>query len=209
MPFGETTSPELEGVARRSVDAAYAVYMEYGPGLLESAYEECLCFELLQSGIRHERQVAQPILYKGTRLDCGYRMDVVAERELVRASEDAHVIVRAVRRRVCEGVLREITAPQRERPAHRYGQVMRLVCGRIDADVIRPEHRSAGFQRPYAIARHSERVHNVRTDDICVADRQGMGLIVRAERAGGQHVAGVHRKWERHLDFGQHVSSKQ
>ena len=70
-------------LSERVIGLAIEVHRHLGPGLLESAYEECLCFELLQSGIRHERQVAQPILYKGTRLDCGYRMDVVAERELI------------------------------------------------------------------------------------------------------------------------------
>ena len=70
-------------LSERVIGLAIDVHRQLGPGLLESAYEECLCFELLQSGIRHERQVAQPILYKGTRLDCGYRMDVVAERELI------------------------------------------------------------------------------------------------------------------------------
>lgn len=59
------------------------MHRQLGPGLLESAYEECLCFELLQSGTHCERQVPQPILYKGTRLECGYRMDVVVERELI------------------------------------------------------------------------------------------------------------------------------
>ncbi len=50
-----------------------------GPGLLESAYEECLCFELSQNGLNFERQVSLPVIYKGVKLDCGYRMDVVVE----------------------------------------------------------------------------------------------------------------------------------
>ena len=54
-----------------------------GPGLLESAYEECLCFELIQSGIPHARQVPLPVVYKTFRLDCGYRMDVVVGDQLV------------------------------------------------------------------------------------------------------------------------------
>jgi len=51
--------------------------------LLESAYEECLCFELSEAGIAFARQVPLPILYKGIRLDCGYRLDVVLEREAI------------------------------------------------------------------------------------------------------------------------------
>jgi GxxExxY protein len=49
---------------------------------LESAYEECLCFELKQSGISHFRQVPLPVVYKDVRLDCGYRMDIVVDGEL-------------------------------------------------------------------------------------------------------------------------------
>ncbi|MGI8409976.1 MAG: GxxExxY protein [Pyrinomonadaceae bacterium] len=50
-----------------------------GPGLLESAYEECLCYELNQAGLTFERQVPLPVIYKGIKLDCGYRMDIVVE----------------------------------------------------------------------------------------------------------------------------------
>ena len=50
-----------------------------GPGLLESAYEECLCYELAQQGLRCERQIPLPVVYKGVSLECGYRMDVVVE----------------------------------------------------------------------------------------------------------------------------------
>jgi GxxExxY protein len=62
---------------------AIDVHRSLGPGLLESVYEECLCFELQRGGIQHARQVPLPILYKDVRLDCGYRMDIVVERELI------------------------------------------------------------------------------------------------------------------------------
>ena len=55
------------------------VHEHLGPGLLESAYEECLCFELSQLGLRFERQVPLPVKYKGIDLDCGYKMDIVVE----------------------------------------------------------------------------------------------------------------------------------
>ena len=70
-------------LSERVIGLAIDAHRYLGPGLLESAYEECLCFELRQNGIEHERQVPQSILYKQTRLDCGYRMDIVVERALV------------------------------------------------------------------------------------------------------------------------------
>jgi GxxExxY protein len=59
-----------------------AVHRHLGPGLLESAYEECLCLEK-EAGITFRRQVPLPVVYKSVRLDCGYRMDIVADNELV------------------------------------------------------------------------------------------------------------------------------
>lgn len=61
------------------IAGAIEVHRHIGPGLLESAYEECLCFELAQRGLRFERQVPLPVVYKGIKLDCGYRMDIVVE----------------------------------------------------------------------------------------------------------------------------------
>ncbi len=54
-----------------------------GPGLLESAYEECLCYELSSRGVHFERQVPIPLIYKGLPLHCGYQMDLVVEEEVV------------------------------------------------------------------------------------------------------------------------------
>ena len=59
--------------------SAISVHSGLGPGLLESAYEECLCFELSQRRLNFERQVPLPLEYKGVKLDCGYRMDLVVE----------------------------------------------------------------------------------------------------------------------------------
>jgi len=58
---------------------AIEVHKELGPGLLESAYEHCLCHELSLRGLKFERQVDLPVKYKGVRLDCGYKMDIVVE----------------------------------------------------------------------------------------------------------------------------------
>ena len=59
------------------IGAALDVHRALGPGLLESAYEECLCYELNLRQIPFERQRPLPLQYKGKRLDCGYRLDVV------------------------------------------------------------------------------------------------------------------------------------
>jgi GxxExxY protein len=71
------------GLGERVIGLAIAVHRHLGPGLLESAYEECLCAELAEAGIAFGRQVPLPIVYKSVRLDCGYRMDIVAENELI------------------------------------------------------------------------------------------------------------------------------
>ena len=67
----------------RVIGLAIDVHRELGPGLLESAYEECLCFELAKAQIPHSRQVPLPIVYKDVRLDCGYRIDIVVANQLI------------------------------------------------------------------------------------------------------------------------------
>ncbi|MGD0191366.1 MAG: GxxExxY protein [Rhizomicrobium sp.] len=67
----------------RIIRLAIAVHRQLGPGLLESAYEECLCFELKQNDIAYQRQAPLPVVYKTVRLDCGYRMDVVVDGKLI------------------------------------------------------------------------------------------------------------------------------
>jgi GxxExxY protein len=70
-------------VSERLIGLAIAVHRILGPGLLESAYETCLCWELEQNGIAHTRQSRLPVTYKGVRLDCGYRLDIVVNNELI------------------------------------------------------------------------------------------------------------------------------
>ena len=68
------TSSEIESLASRVIGAAIDVHTALGgPGLLESAYEECLVFELQKAGLKAERQKPVPVVYKEIRLDCGYR----------------------------------------------------------------------------------------------------------------------------------------
>ncbi len=65
------------------IGAAIEVHRHLGPGLLESAYEECLCEELSLRGLPYKRQVALPITYKGKKLEVGYRIDILVNNEVV------------------------------------------------------------------------------------------------------------------------------
>ncbi len=79
----ERREGEFSNLTARVIGAAITVHRQLGPGLLESAYEECLGFELEWGGIAYERQVALPLEYRGHRLDCGYRIDFVVENRLI------------------------------------------------------------------------------------------------------------------------------
>src|SRR5262245_27569231 len=70
-------------VTEQILGGAIAVHRALGPGLLESAYEACLAFELLERGLRIERQTSLPVVYRGVRVDCGYRLDLVVEGTVV------------------------------------------------------------------------------------------------------------------------------
>jgi GxxExxY protein len=74
---------EINEITERIIGAAIEVHRHLGPGLLESAYEECLCYELSQAGLRFERQVHLPIRYKGVLLQSAHRMDLVVEDAVV------------------------------------------------------------------------------------------------------------------------------
>lgn len=72
-----------EELTEQILGAAIEVHKGLGPGLLESAYEECLCHELNLRGIRFERQVIVPVAYKGVNLDCGYKLDLLIENTII------------------------------------------------------------------------------------------------------------------------------
>ena len=72
-----------DALTEKIIGFAIEVHRQLGPGLLESAYEECLCFELDQAGLAFRRQVSLPVIYKSVRLDCGYRLDIVAENQVI------------------------------------------------------------------------------------------------------------------------------
>ena len=65
------------------IGAAIEVHRALGPGLLESAYEECLCHELHLRGLAFERQVDLPVSYKGVHLSCGYKIDLLVRNEVI------------------------------------------------------------------------------------------------------------------------------
>ena len=72
-----------EELTEKIIGAAIEVHRALGPGLLESAYEECLCHEFHLRGICFERQRPLPVEYKGVKLDCGYRLDLIVENKVI------------------------------------------------------------------------------------------------------------------------------
>jgi GxxExxY protein len=74
---------ENDTLTEQIIGAAIQVHRELGPGLLESTYETCLCYELSQKGLKIERQKVIPISYKGIKLKSGYRLDVVVEDQVI------------------------------------------------------------------------------------------------------------------------------
>ena len=74
---------DIERTFKQVLDCAFKVHTELEPGLLESAYEECLKYELIQAGLQVERQKALPLVYKEVKLDAGYRIDLLVENRIV------------------------------------------------------------------------------------------------------------------------------
>jgi GxxExxY protein len=83
MPMPSSPEPNLNALTDAIIGAAIEVHRALGPGLLESAYEECLARELELRRIPFERQKPLPIKYKGFELDCGYRVDLLVAGEVV------------------------------------------------------------------------------------------------------------------------------
>jgi GxxExxY protein len=74
---------QLNALTKEIISAAIAVHHELGPGMLESAYEACLAYELLTRHLTVERQKPLPVVYRGQTLDCGYRLDLLVENAVV------------------------------------------------------------------------------------------------------------------------------
>ncbi len=82
----EVELPQVLGLNRLTeliIGAAIEVHRNTGPGLMESVYEECLCYELKQLGLKFQRQIELPVSYKQIKLNCGFRMDLVVEDAVV------------------------------------------------------------------------------------------------------------------------------
>ena len=74
---------DINELSSRIIGAAIEVHKALGPGLLESAYEECLSHEFSLWNFSFERQKSLPVIYKGKKLDCGYRLDMVVENAII------------------------------------------------------------------------------------------------------------------------------
>lgn len=74
---------EINQITEKIIGCAIEVHKTLGPGLLESAYEECLSYELQNAGLKIDRQVAVPVIYKDIKLECGYRIDILVENLVV------------------------------------------------------------------------------------------------------------------------------
>jgi GxxExxY protein len=79
----EGTEMESSDLTGRVIGCAIDVHRELGPGLLESTYERCLAHELNLEGIKFQTQCPIPVLYRGLHIDCGYRLDVFVEDQLI------------------------------------------------------------------------------------------------------------------------------
>jgi GxxExxY protein len=74
---------DIEKIFKSILDCSFKLHSALGPGLLESAYTECLCYELEQSGYYVEKQKPLPLIYKEVKLDAGYRIDLLVEDSVV------------------------------------------------------------------------------------------------------------------------------
>jgi GxxExxY protein len=74
---------ERESIFKKILDCSFLVHSTLGPGLLESAYEECLFYELRQMNLVVEKQKPLPLVYKEVKLDVGYRIDIFVENQVI------------------------------------------------------------------------------------------------------------------------------
>ncbi len=74
---------DINRLSSKIIGAAIEVHKAFGPGLLESAYEQGICHEMSLRRLSFERQKPLPVIYKGVKLDCGYRLDVVVEKAII------------------------------------------------------------------------------------------------------------------------------
>src|SRR5258706_4534881 len=87
-----TTTNKINEITHEVIGAAIEVHRQLGPGLLESAYVECLCRELILRGISFERKKPMPLVYKGIHLESGYRLDLLVADCVVVEVESAEAL---------------------------------------------------------------------------------------------------------------------
>ena len=74
---------EENSITKEVLKAAFTVHTQLGPGLLESAYEACLFYEIIQLGLEVERQVPMPLIYKEIKMETGYRLDLLVQKKII------------------------------------------------------------------------------------------------------------------------------
>jgi len=84
---------EINEITSEIINKSIMVHKVLGPGLLESAYKECLCFELNKSGLYIEKEKALPLVYKDVKLDCGYRIDIMVENKVIIEVKSVEVLI--------------------------------------------------------------------------------------------------------------------
>jgi len=98
MNLRELEKQRLNELSGKVIGLCIEIHKELGPGLLESAYEECLAYELSNAGLKFERQQSLPVHYREVKLDCGYRLDFIVEDVLIvelKAVTELHPIYEA------------------------------------------------------------------------------------------------------------------
>ena len=98
MKSYESIPAETERIASAVVDASVKVHKTLGPGLLESVYEACLCYELEQRNIHFKSQVCLPVVYEDVRLDAGLRLDLLVDNAVtaeLKAVQEMHPVFEA------------------------------------------------------------------------------------------------------------------
>lgn len=99
--IAEMTDKELDELTRKTIGATINVHRALGPGLLESAYESCLLFELNELGLNVEQQKPLPVRYRSVQLDCGYRLDLVVESEVIVEIKSVEQLAPSIRHSCC------------------------------------------------------------------------------------------------------------
>ncbi|HNS16353.1 MAG TPA: GxxExxY protein [Bacteroidales bacterium] len=79
----DMVSHDTEENFRQVLNCAFRVHSALGPGLLENAYEECLYYEIIQCGLKVEKQKALPLVYRTVKLEAGYRIDLFVEKQII------------------------------------------------------------------------------------------------------------------------------